>query len=421
MRIRIGYYIFATRLGGAESYVRDVIRGVDRSRFQPVAFLPPWAGLVRFLGVDTDPDVEVRSVNTTEPSVTLDTERSDPAFGAAPMHSGLRRLAERLRVPPSLRRMGLDLLRYKSFCSNEREIGQALTQAPVDILHVINGGHPGAVSALAAVTAGHAQVGSVVLTVCSTAMPRTFLAPIETHYDRRVAAGADAVIVPAARPADALMSRGFHAGAIRTIPWGVAAPAPVDRPSARASWGMVGEAPLVVCLANFAPGKGQAVVVEAVATMRRRFPALRVVLAGDGPTRATVKELASRLGVNDIVAFPGGIEETWALLRAADVFVLASEIEGLPLVVLEALSQATPVVATDVGGMPEAVVPGVTGELVAPKQPEALAAALEHLIADPERRLRMGLAARALYEERFTMEVMLRSHEHLYEEVLAHR
>jgi glycosyltransferase involved in cell wall biosynthesis len=177
----------------------------------------------------------------------------------------------------------------------------------------------------------------------------------------------------------------------------------------------------LVCLANFAPGKGQSVVVEAVATLRRQFPTLRAVLAGDGPTRHEVQDLVGRLGVSDIVTLPGAIDQPWTLLGAADVFVLASDIEGLPLVVLEALSQGTPVVATDVGGMPEAVVPGVTGELVAPRQPGELAAALGKVLADPEYRKKMAAAARAMYEERFTMEVMLRRHEQVYEEVLARR
>jgi glycosyltransferase involved in cell wall biosynthesis len=96
------------------------------------------------------------------------------------------------------------------------------------------------------------------------------------------------------------------------------------------------------------------------------------------------------------------------------VFVLASEIEGLPLVVLEAMSQGVPVVATDVGGMPEAVVDGVTGSLVPAGDTAALTAAIVRILSDPAMAARMRSEALARFEQRFTMQRMLEAHRDLY-------
>jgi glycosyltransferase involved in cell wall biosynthesis len=249
-------------------------------------------------------------------------------------------------------------------------------------------------------------------------MPRTILFPIEQRLDRRVADSVDAVIVPAERPGEALLAREFKRSTIRTIPWGVSAPSPSDRLEARRKLGLGAETLLIACVGNFTPTKGQGAVVEAVATLYPRFPSIRAVLAGDGPCRGEVRDLANHRGVADVVDLPGQLGQPWDLLRAADVFVLASEIEGLPLAVLEALSQGTPVVATNVGGMPEAVVPGVTGLLVTPHRPEQLAAALATVLSDPRLRDEMGAAARVRYEQRFTTESMLNSHERLYGDLL---
>ena len=198
-------------------------------------------------------------------------------------------------------------------------------------------------------------------------------------------------------PRNRTHGRGFPPDRVRRIPWGIAAPDPVDRTKARARLSFVDGDLVVACLANFTPTKGQDLLVEAVALLRGRFPGMRLVLAGDGPCRAAVADWVRRTGLDDVVSLPGTLDEPWDLLRAADVFALASGIEGLPLVVLESLSQGTPVVATDVGGMPEAVVPEVTGTLVPPGRADKFAEALGALLANEDRRLRMGISARTRY------------------------
>ncbi len=129
---------------------------------------------------------------------------------------------------------------------------------------------------------------------------------------------------------------------------------------------------------------------------------------------ASVRRRAEAMGLARTVRFPGSVKTPWELLQTADVFVLASEIEGLPLVVLEAMSESVPVVATDVGGMPEAVVDGETGFLVPTGDAEALTRAIARILDDPSVAMRMRKASLAHYHERFTMDRMLTAHRDLY-------
>jgi len=121
--------------------------------------------------------------------------------------------------------------------------------------------------------------------------------------------------------------------------------------------------------------------------------------------------------VRDRVVFAGHREGAARLVGDLDVVVLPSWTEGLPVVVLEAMAQRRPVVATPVGGTPEVVADGETGVLVPPRDPRALAAALRELLADPDRRARMGEAAYARVAERFSAEAMTRRVLEIYDEV----
>jgi glycosyltransferase involved in cell wall biosynthesis len=162
---------------------------------------------------------------------------------------------------------------------------------------------------------------------------------------------------------------------------------------------------------RLAPVKGQRELLQAVAGLRQRHPGLHAVLIGadleaGGDFRAELERLAHSLGIADGVHVAGFRADAAAALREMDVVVLPSSIEGLPLVVLEAMAHAKPVVATAVGGTPEAVVDGATGLLVPPGDSEALTAALERVLADEELRRRLGEAGRARVLEKFDARVM---------------
>lgn len=165
------------------------------------------------------------------------------------------------------------------------------------------------------------------------------------------------------------------------------------------------EPPRVVMVARFAPPKDHALLLRALSSLRHLPWVLDLV--GDGPLFPQVLRLAQELGIADRVRFWGSRRDVDRFLAMAQVFVLASNWEGLPLSVLEAMRAGLPVVASDVGGIKEAVLDGETGFVVKRGDENELRERLKQLISDPALRLRMGLAGRARYEARFRLETML--------------
>ncbi len=151
--------------------------------------------------------------------------------------------------------------------------------------------------------------------------------------------------------------------------------------------------PTVVCVAALRREKGHDTVLAAFAEVHRRLPAARLVLVGDGPYRPRVEAMVAAAGLGDCVHMAGRVAAVWPQLADADVFVLASPSEALGIAIMEAMAAGLPVVATDVGGIPELVRPGVTGELFAVRDHAALAAKLVALLESPERRAAMSAAA----------------------------
>jgi glycosyltransferase involved in cell wall biosynthesis len=176
---------------------------------------------------------------------------------------------------------------------------------------------------------------------------------------------------------------------------------------ARAPPVRLAEGPTVLHVGRLAPVKGQLELIRALPKLDGTI----AVLVGrdlerDGAYELELADEAERLGVADRVVFAGQREDVASLLAGCDVCALPSRAEGLPLVLLEAMTQARPVVATAVGGTPELVIDGETGVLVRPGDPDALARALGGLLSDPERARRLGEAGRRRVAERFTVEAM---------------
>ena len=157
-------------------------------------------------------------------------------------------------------------------------------------------------------------------------------------------------------------------------------------------------------------------LVRAIAALDRGSVRLRI--AGDGPDRPEVESEISRLGVHDAVELLGTRGDVDELLAAADLFVLSSDSEGLPMSVLEAMVAGLPVVASAVGGVPELVTHGETGLLVPPRDSAALAAAIREIAGDSQLRDRLGDAARRRAQQEFSIERCRQQHLELYQALL---
>jgi glycosyltransferase involved in cell wall biosynthesis len=158
-------------------------------------------------------------------------------------------------------------------------------------------------------------------------------------------------------------------------------------------------------VARFAPQKNQSLLLDACAPLQIPF---RLQFAGSGPTQPEIERKAERLGLRDRVEFLGDRSDISSVLAGASVFALATNWEGLPLSILEALRAGLPVVASDVGGVRETVLSGHNGFLVPRNDTAAFSYALESLLSDHQLRRRMAANSRRMFEEHFTVEQMLR-------------
>ena len=178
------------------------------------------------------------------------------------------------------------------------------------------------------------------------------------------------------------------------------------------------ERKLVVQVGNIRPGKGHATLARAACLLRAGDQSPVVVSVG---AERSPGELGRVLGDVDAsgVRFVGRRDDALAFLAAADVVVNPSDVEGLPLAVLEAMALARPVVATAVGGVADLIRDGDTGKLVGPGDSRALADAVTELLVDPEGASRLGTRARELIEDEYRLDKMVSRVENVYREVLS--
>ena len=197
---------------------------------------------------------------------------------------------------------------------------------------------------------------------------------------------------------------------------------PDEGPSVREKWGLPAGARALITVGRLTPTKGHRDLLEAVSQLVRdpRWRDLRLLVVGTGELLPHLKREAQRRRLAERVIFVGFQRDVLPFLQAAQVFVLPSIQEGLSLSALEAMALGKPVVACRVGGTPEVVVDGRTGLLVSPGRPEELAAALEALLADPDRARAMGEAGRQRVRQAFDFEQMVSKIEAVYRRLIAH-
>lgn len=212
-----------------------------------------------------------------------------------------------------------------------------------------------------------------------------------------------------------LSALGIHSSVVTTVLNGV----PIvqgERELLRRELALAPESVLVVAVGNLIERKGHAILLRALAQAHSANPAAdwRLAIAGEGVERPKLEALAAELGISERVHLLGHRSDVGNVLHAADVFVMPSLWEGLPLAVLEAMFVGLPVVASDISGIPEAISSRAEGWLVPAGEIAPLADAVGRLVTDSMLRREMGAAARRRAMERFTVRAMADAYERLY-------
>ena len=356
MGTRIAYVIGELGKGGAEYQLVELLRGLDRVRWEPhVVALSAggyWADEIRRLGV---PLVELPSAGS------FDWRR------LRALRAALRRLA------PAV----LHTVLWSANCYGR----------------------------LAAIGLG---IGRVVTAERNVVARPAWERVIERVLDPMT----DAYLVNARAVEAELVRHGLARSKIHVVHNGidVAAlpPFTLERQGARAALGFPPERRLLAQVGRLAPQKDHGTFLRAMAAVARRHDDVDALVVGDGAERARLQDLAASLGLNGRVRWLGLRDDVPRLLAAADVMTLTSRYEGLPNVVLEAMAMGAAVVATDVGGCAELVEDGVDGRLVAPGDAAAVACAVEELLGSEPRRRAFVEAARARVLAEFSREAMVR-------------
>lgn len=192
----------------------------------------------------------------------------------------------------------------------------------------------------------------------------------------------------------------------------------LDRAQARARLDLPPDVPVLVVIAQLIPRKGHRFLLQALPAILARYPGTRVLFAGEGESEAELRAQVSAGGWGEVVRFLGYRNDVGDVLRACDLLVHPATMEGFANVAMQAMAAGIPVVSSAVGGMPESVRDGVSGLLVPPQDPAALAAAVLRLLDDPALCQRLGQQGKAIVEREFNTDAMVEGNLAVYRELL---
>jgi glycosyltransferase involved in cell wall biosynthesis len=360
---RVVHYVDSDFFGGSEEAALHLIASLDRARWEPVLLHHPGAGVARLVEGASRLGVRTRAV---------------PRPDRARRMAGLAGLRQALRT-------------------ERPAIFHAHLSWPLACKYGVLAAWLARVPAVVATAQLYLEVGS--------------------HAEQRLMMMALRRIIAVSNEVRARYARELRVPArkLAVVPNGIEVPPAVRRPDPALRAELVRGRPDYVVLtpARLHEQKGHAYLLAAAA----RVPEATFVLAGDGPLRAELERLAAELNVADRCVFLGYRSDVSDLLAAADVFVLPSLFEGLPVSVLEAMAAERAVVATAIGGTDEAVTHEVTGLLVPPRDPAALAAAIRRLQADPQLAGRLAAAGRERVQREFSSAATARNVMRIYDEV----
>jgi glycosyltransferase involved in cell wall biosynthesis len=163
---------------------------------------------------------------------------------------------------------------------------------------------------------------------------------------------------------------------------------------------------IIGTVGRLVPVKGIEYLLKSAKILGEKFPDLRLLIVGDGPAKNQLQELAKKLGINSSVIFTGHRDDVLNLVSCLDVFVLPSLSEGIPMALLEAMAVGVPVVASNVGGIPEVLEDGKTGILIPARDEKIMANVCQNLLEHKETRELLAIKAKKVVEERFSAAAM---------------
>lgn len=373
-RIGVCTFVASFEVGGSERQFTNLALGLDRSRFD-VRF-----GCLRPHGHFLNPIVEAGMPVTPYPLRHFYTPRG---------------VAQQCRLAADLRRSGAAILHAYNFYAN--------------------------VFALPAAWAARTPVR-----IASIRDPGVYLNPRQKAAQRLAVRAADCILVNADSIRRWLISDGVDPSRIVIIRNGIDLTRftqTTRRPEVRGALGIPADAPLIVVVSRLAPKKGLDHFIRAMREITAREPRARALIVGDAaPHDAGLVERlqadARAAGVGDRIVFCGFRADVPELLAEASVVVQPSENEGLSNALIESMASGCPVVATRVGGTPEAIDDGATGVLVPPADPAALAPAVSRVLEQPHWAATLGANAKERACTTYSMSRMVRDTERLYVDLL---
>lgn len=398
--VTVGFYDESRSRGGTTRYLLDLLACLDRSRFEPNFFALSsyeWHQEIRDLGIP----IRVARPCSDKP----------PQTSATPPKAASARPSSPLKPLRWCLGMGKDL----------RSLSRLWKSHPVDVLHInVCGTEP---APIAARMAGQRRVVGVYHISPSYDLEGKRRGQpyrgLETWALRSLHA---AITCSRFTQRDWESHFPVPKGLMTTVQNGIDLSRGErirSREAAKAALGYRSDDLLIGCVANLHPYKGHRVLIEAFRQVRASQPRARLLLAGTGALESALREQARDL--QDSVSFLGYCTDVRGVLEALDLYTQPSVMEALGLAVLEASAMGIPVVASDVGGLPEVVQSDVTGLLVPPGDAAELAAAFSALLNDPQRRERLGRAGAEMVRAHFTRERMAAETCSVYERLLANQ
>ena len=351
----------------------------------------------------------------------LDRSRFDLEFACLRRWGGFVEELSQLRIP--LEEYQVTTFRSVQALAQQARLARRIARHRVDIVHAYN--FYGNVFAIPPAR----LVAPVVIASIRDRAP--YLTAMQKRVQRYACQFADCILVNAEAVKDWLIGEGYDASNIVVIRNGVDMSRfddPAQGDGLRHELGIPADAPLVTVVSRLTRQKGLEHFLEAIVALKPRYPTARFLIVGDvgadpaeWPYRAELTDLAGRLGVADRVIFTGLRSDVPAVLGCADVAVMPSLNEALSNVLLESMAAGAPVVATRVGGTPEALIDGQTGLLVPPGDSGAIATAVSRLLDDRGLAMRLGRAAHELIGRKFSVAQMVSATEDLYMDLLARK